>query len=522
MIGHAQDKIESSLKLARELLQVRTAGTPLYLDQERLVAANGYVLDGDLELVDKVRDIVGGTATVFRGDLRVSTNLLKSDGSRAIGTHLAAGPVHDAVLRDGLTFRGEVDILGTAYITAYEPLRNARGEVIGILYVGTKKAEYLALVAEAGRAAAFGGAMLILLCGGTLFVVVRHTLLPLSAVRSALVTLADGDLTADVPALGRADEIGRMAQAVQVFKEQGAKAYAIAGERKAEQTGKQARADRLAELTHAFETSVGEMVSTVSLTATELQATAGCMSETAGQTTLQAASVATAAEQGLATVQTAAIAAEELAASVMQINQNILRSAEMAAHATEDARHTDEIVGALANGAQQIGEVVGLIDAIAGQTKLLALNAAIEAARAGDAGNGFAVVAGEIKSLAAQTAIATRKISMQIGQMQSSTHEAVVAIRGIGATIGKLSTIATTIGISVAEQGVAMQAIARSMVQAAEGTEQVTSNIRQVSQGAADTGAASQQVFGAALNLSRRAEQLTTNVHSFVQSVRAA
>ena len=539
MVDHARDKIDTSLKLARELLRAETAGTALRLDQGRLIALNGYVLDGDPALVDKVRAIVGGTATVFRGDLRVSTNVLRPDGSRAVGTRLAAGPVHDAVLRDGLTFRGDANILGTPYITAYEPLRDAEGAVIGILYVGVKRAEYLAIVSEVGRAAALGSVMLGLLGGVTLFFVVRRTLLPLDGVRFALADLAAGDLATAVPALGRADEIGRMAQAVQVFKEQGAAARSTARERAAEQAAGppagagpaeqaagQVRAERLAELAHAFEVSVGEMVGTVADTATELTATACEMSDTAGRTTAQARDAATAAGHGLSSVKIVAVAATDLASSVERVNADILRSVEMAGVAVEDARRTDGIVSALAagggGGPQRVGDVVGLIDALAGQIDLLALNAAIEAARAGGAGAGFAVLASEIKGLAAQTAIATKRIAVQIGQMQAPTHEAIAVVGGIGATVATLSANATAIGAGVAEQGVAMQAIARGMVEAAAGTELVTSTILQVSRGAAFTETASQHVLDAASALSCRAERLTDNIHGFLRGVRAA
>ncbi len=317
------------------------------------------------------------------------------------------------------------------------------------------------------------------------------------------------------------DERSRMHR-VQVFKDQGATARLTASERATEQVAMELRAERLAHLAHAFEVSVGEMVDTVAATATELKATACAMSDTAGRTTVQAADVAMAAGHGLSDIRMVALAATDVAASVERINRDILQSSEMAGAAAEDARRTDGIVGALAAGAQQIGNVVGLIDTLAGQIDLLALNAAIEAARAGGAGAGFAVLANEIKGLAAQTAIATKRIAVQIAQIQASTRETIVVIGGIGVTVATLSTNATTIGAGVAEQGVAMQAIARSMMQAAAGTEQVTSNILQVSRGAAFTETASQHVLDAASALSMRAEQLTDAINGFLRGVRAA
>ncbi len=313
-----------------------------------------------------------------------------------------------------------------------------------------------------------------------------------------------------------------MAQAVQVFKEQGLTARTTAAERDIEQAAKQGRAERLAELTGVFEVTVGEMVATVSSTATELQATATSMSATAGQTTAQAASVAIAAGQTLANVQTMALAAERLSASAAEINRHISQSADMANHTASDARRTNEIVRALADGAQHVGDVVELISGLAGQTNLLALNASIEAARAGTAGSGFAVVAGEMKSLAIRTAKAAEEIARQIGQMQVATEEAVVVIQGIAINVSKLSSNALTIDVRATEQGAAMQDIERIISQAVAGTEEVNCSIHHVSQGASQTGTASRQVLEAASELSRRAEQLTAEVRSFVINVRVA
>ena len=522
MTARAQDRLEVNLKLARELLRTQGGNGPLRLEGERLVAVNGRVLDGDAELVDKVREVAGGTATVFRGDLRVSTNVLKPDGSRAVGTRLAPGPVHDAVLREGRTYRGEAEILGTSYFTAYEPLKDAREAVVGILYVGVKKAEYLSLVAAVQRAAALCGAALIVIGGVVLFAAVRRTLRPLDGVRAAMSGLAGGDLDARVPALDRTDEIGRMAAAVQVFKDQALSARATAAEQEAERAAKEARAARIAELTAGFEREAGAMAATVSSAATELQATAGAMEGTAGQTTGQAASVSSAAQEASASVQTVAAAAEELTASVAEITRQVSQSARMATRAAEDAKRTDDIVRALAEGAQRIGDVVGLITSIAGQTNLLALNATIEAARAGEAGKGFAVVASEVKTLAQQTAKATEEISGQIARMQEATREAVGAIQGIGGAVAELSGIAGAIAAGVEEQGAATREIARSVQRAAAGTAEVTGSIERVSRGAGETGAAANQVLAAAGELSRQAERLTAEVQSFVVGLRAA
>ncbi len=352
--------------------------------------------------------------------------------------------------------------------------------------------------------------------------IVKNVSTPVRKITDVMKRLAAKDMQVEIEGVGRKDEIGAMAQCVQVFKDNMIEADRLAAAQRVEAAAKETRADCLTGLTKAFEAKVGAMVATVSSAATELQATAGSMSGTAGQTNTQATSVATAAQQASANVQTVAVAAEQLTASVAEITRQVAQSAQMAGRAAADAKRTDEIVQALAQAAARIGDVVGLITTIASQTNLLALNATIEAARAGDAGKGFAVVASEVKSLAHQTAKATEEIAAQIGQIQSATREAVTAIGGINGTINELSGISTSIAAAVEQQGAATQEIARNVQQAAAGTEEVTSSIQRVSQGASETGAAAEQLLGAAGELSHQSEQLTAEVREFVAGVRAA
>ena len=275
-------------------------------------------------------------------------------------------------------------------------------------------------------------------------------------------------------------------------------------------------------LAQGFEAKAGQLVGQVASAATELRTTAQSMTGTASEAQHQATNVAAAAEEASVNVQTVAAAAEQLASSITEISRQVAQSAKVAGKAREDARRTDGVVQALSEGAQKIGEVVGLISDIAGQTNLLALNATIEAARAGDAGKGFAVVASEVKSLATQTAKATDDIAHQIAQIQTATKDAVDSIRGIGTTIGEISEIAAGIAAAVEEQGAATQEIARNVQQAAAGTQEVSSNIVGVSKGASDTGAAANQVLGAAGELSKQAEQLRSEVSAFIAGVKVA
>jgi methyl-accepting chemotaxis protein len=361
-----------------------------------------------------------------------------------------------------------------------------------------------------------------LLCVGVGLAIIRGVSVPITAMTEAMHRLAGRDMTVEIVGSGRDDEIGAMAGAVQVFKDSMIQADQLAGEKAAAQTGRERRSTRLADLLHGFEAKVGELVGQVSSAATELEATAHVMTSTADRTNEQSSTVASAAEQASVNVQTVAAATEELTASIGEITRQVAQSSKIAEQAVRNARYTDGVVRALAEGAQKIGDVVGLINTIASQTNLLALNATIEAARAGDAGKGFAVVASEVKSLASQTAKATEDIDGQIRQIQDATSEAVTAIQGIVGIIEEVSAITTAIAAAVEQQGAATREITRNVQQAAIGTREVTTNIVGVSQAATETGSAASQVLGAAGELSKQSEQLSGEVRNFVADVRAA
>ncbi|SDA28560.1 methyl-accepting chemotaxis protein [Methylobacterium sp. UNC378MF] len=354
------------------------------------------------------------------------------------------------------------------------------------------------------------------------YTIVVQVIRPLAGMTATMTRLATGELEAPVTGAARADEIGGMARAVQVFK------AAMIAKRDAdaaaatENAAKMRRAQVLDDATRAFQIQVTQLTHSLSSAATEMEATAQTMSRTADQTAGQSMSVASAAEQTSANVQTVAAASEEMAASIGEIAQQVARSTAMAERAAADAAQSSTIVRGLAEGAEKIGAVVGLISGIAAQTNLLALNATIEAARAGEAGRGFAVVAGEVKELASQTARATETIAAQVTAIQGETREAVAAIQSIGATITELREIAVSVAAAMEEQGAATQEIVRNVTQAAQGTQSVTVSIGGVTQAASETGAASSQVLTAASELSRQSEQLGAEVSGFLATVRAA
>ena len=346
---------------------------------------------------------------------------------------------------------------------------------------------------------------------------------PLVRAVGSLSRLAQGDLAAEIFGVGRKDEVGKVADGLQVFKDNMIRAKQVEEEAKAaEVKAAQERRQAMLELADKFDASVGGIVGIVSSSATEMQSNAQSLSATAEQTNQQASAVAAASEEATTNVQTVASASEELAASISEIGRQVAQSASIASMAVDEAKRTDAMVQGLSEAAQKIGDVVNLISDIASQTNLLALNATIEAARAGEAGKGFAVVASEVKSLANQTAKATEEIAAQIGGIQGSTRDAVGAIQSIGKTIGEINNIASTISAAVEEQGAATREIARNVQQASQGTTEVSKNIGGVTQAAGETGSAAAQVLSAADELSNQAEKLKSEVDAFLRTVRAA
>jgi methyl-accepting chemotaxis protein len=336
--------------------------------------------------------------------------------------------------------------------------------------------------------------------------------------------LAGGNFAVMLPGLDRKDEVGDMAQAVETFK---VKAEEKAREESAakaaqDQTAAQLRKAEMFRLADTFEGAVGNIVGTVSSASRELEASAIRLTDTAERAQELTTMVAAASEEASTNVHSIAAATEELSSSVTEISRQVQASARMAGEAVDQARKTNERFSSLSQAATRIGNVVELINTIAGQTNLLALNATIEAARAGVAGRGFAVVASEVKALAEQTARATGEISQQINGIQAATEESAGSIKEISGTIESLAEISSAIAAAVEEQGAATQEISRNVQQAAQGTQEVSSHIVNVQRGAGETGSASSQVLSSAQSLSTDSERLKLEVEKFLVTVRAA
>lgn len=506
--------------------------------EARISISNGAVTKAEMAkmpefkdhaIVDRAVSYTGGNATLFVYDdasnqfVRRTTNVKKENGDRAVGTQLAPDHPGQAVLRKGQAYKGPAVLFGQTFMTAYYPVLNPAGKVIGILYVGIAMAQFENMLAHTMQTMAIAAGIAALLVMILTMLIVRRITRPLTSVTASLTAIAEGKSELANDCEERHDEIGEIARTVAVFKsnaqerqrmrnEQAAAAAAAAEQRKAE----------LRHFVDDFQTGVGGIIEKVMNSSGEFERIARRLTETARTTAELSGQSASASEAASEHVRAAAAASGELSSSIAEITRRVQESNSIAADAVRQAEATDQRITELSQAGTRIGDVVKLITSIAEQTNLLALNATIEAARAGDAGRGFAVVAQEVKTLAGQTAKATDEISNQIGNMQIATEESVAAIKAIGQTIERISDIATSISAAVEQQSSATQNIAQSVRAAASGTASVAVNVGNVARGAGETGETSSRMFEAAQALSGESLHLKAEVDKFLSGVRAA
>lgn len=479
--------------------------------------------------VDRAVSYVGGNATIFVYDdaskqfIRRTTNVKKENGDRAVGTQLAADHPGQQIIRNGQAYKGPAVLFGKSFMTAYQPVFDAAGKVIGILYVGIPTEPLDAMLQHAMMMmtiAAVAGALLVL---GLTMLLDRSVTRPLRSVTDTLTALAEGNSNVAIEHVDRHDEIGAIARTIGVFKNNSLERRQLEAERKtAEAESTEKRKAELQNFVSEFQSNVGGIIDKVLHSSGQFESAARNLTETARSTAHLSQASADASTQASEHVRNAATASEELTSSIAEINRRVQESNGIASSAVKQAAATDERMAELSRAGDRIGDVVKLITSIAEQTNLLALNATIEAARAGDAGRGFAVVAQEVKNLAGQTAKATDEISSHIVNMQSATQESVSAIKAIGHTIERINDIATSIAAAVEQQGAVTQEIARSVQAAASVTIEVAANVGQVADGAKQTGETSDDILASAQALSGESLHLQAEVGRFLDGVRAA
>ncbi|WP_298956581.1 methyl-accepting chemotaxis protein [uncultured Methylobacterium sp.] len=405
----------------------------------------------------------------------------------------------------------------TAIVQATQTVRGKLSEVV------TEIAATTSAMTARTRTIQFALIAFALAVGAGLAVVIARSIIrPVAGMTAAMKRLAAGETSLDVPSRDATDEIGEMAGAVEVFRQNAIARGELEARQVEEQSARQRRADRVDALVRSFQSRVAGSLEIVTSAATELDATARTMTSVADTTSHQVQASSAAAEQTSANVQTVAASAEEMVASLQEIERQVLRSNEVAGDAAREAEATDSAMARLSHAAEQIGSTVSMIASIAGQTNLLALNATIEAARAGEAGRGFAVVAAEVKELASQTARATEEVGGQIAAIQGATADAVTAIRQIGRTIGMVNEIAGTIASTVVEQNAATGEISRSATEAARGTQDVSTSMAGVLASASETGSAASQVLMAAAELATQSLAVKQEVDGFLRDIQAA
>ena len=423
---------------------------------------------------------------------------------------------------DGTPLRRDATLAGHPAALYLGQIKNYAGQPIAVIEVIKDTTEYEAATASAqlvlilGIVAIFAVAIVLALLLG------RGVSRPLIDITAAMNRLSGGDNEVAIPGSERRDELGTMAKAVQVFKDNAIEKRRLETAQTESRATRRVRQEEIDQLIGFFGRSMSGSFESLSVVSADMSRTSTSLEGAAQTTGSQASKVLSEVEQTSLAIETVAAASQQLSASIGEIGRQASESARGSGVAMQQAEDVVGRVDELRVAAEQIGNVVKLINSIAGQTNLLALNATIEAARAGEAGRGFAVVASEVKALAEQTAKATGEIGQQITGIQAATGEAVNDIRDISNTIEKLSEISSTIAAAVEEQGAATQEISRNVQQAAQGTQQVSSNIGDVQRGTSETGSASSQVLVAAQSLASDSNRLKAEVSKFLHTVRAA
>lgn len=511
----AMVQLQTNLALLKE--QLRPLGSEWQL-QDGEILLGGHPLAGRDDLVDQLRRVGGGAATIFAGDRRVATNISGSDGKRAVGTRLASGPAHDAVLGRGEIFVGVASILDVPHLAIYDPVRDATGKVVGILFVGLPTAQLRAPLDAMIHQTVIGALLLAALAALMNWLALRGALRPLKALAAVTGALADGDLSVAIPGEQRTDQIGGLARALAALRD----GTRLGRQRQAEaaaqrEAAERAREDSLRAVAEEVERTATAAVDQVAIAMREVTSAAVEMVDSNSAVVAESEAVSQAASGAEAQTQSISAAVEQLSASVREIASRLGGAADVARRAVEETQASSQTIIALSNSVARIDDITRLIAGIAGKTNLLALNATIEAARAGEAGKGFAVVASEVKNLATQTARATDDIARQIDEVRDATAQAVRRVDGIAAIVGQIDDVASGISAAVTQQTAVTDEIARSVTGTALEAAEVSRRIRSVSSEVEAGGARAETVRQGAARTQEAVGQLR---HDLVRAIR--
>ncbi len=461
MRKQATERQELNIRIAWELLN--SYGKDFYIKDEKLYAGD-HPLNGDYKLVDRVKQLVGGTATIFMHDTRVTTNVMKEDGTRAVGTQLAAGPVYDAIFGRGESYRGEAEILGVPYFTAYDPIKNSDGEVIGILYVGINKNEFFSAIKNilsdiTITVVLFG----LIICLLSIYMVRKIVMRPLGQGVAIAKEIAKGNLYTEI-SMDRTDEIGELLEALDLMQA------------------------KLIEVIQGIRGGAKEVILS------------------ADQVGMGNAELSQRTQEQASSLEEVASSMEEMTSTVNQNADNANQANELAQKARDQAEGSGQAAGnaikamnAISESSHRIANIISVINEIAFQTNLLALNAAVEAARAGEHGRGFAVVASEVRNLAGRCAAAAKEIKGLIQDSVTKVDDGTKLVNKSGETledivleVRKVSDIVAEIASASREQSTGISQVNKALLQLDEMTQQNASLVEEAA--AASESMASQAV----------------------------